>query len=272
MPPNRPAEQSALSQAVAELQQNFTRIVDHITIAQQRTAATEARLVLAEAGKKPRMPVEFRSQFGEDLWVWDILRQQTEGFFIEVGAFDGYHFSTTYALESVGWNGLLIEAIPERAEACRIRRPHSRVVRAALGRRGSAGTTTFTIVNDQYGGMLSFGPAAGPHAREVARAGLGTRTITVPLTSMDELLKEHAGPIDAAVIDVEGAEVEVLNGFDLDRFKPRLLILEDNERGKNAALEQYMATKPYIFAGWLSVNRLYVRADLESLLDNLRRF
>ena len=218
------------------------------------------------------MPIEFRSQFTEDVWIWDVLGNQTEGFFIEVGAFDGYHFSVTYALEAIGWNGLLIEGLPARAEACRARRPHSRVVHAALGRRGSSGTTTFTAVEDSYGGMLSYAHGNTEHARQMASAKFGMRKVEVPLTTMDDLLADHTGPIDAAVIDVEGGELEVLNGFDLDRFKPRVLLLEDNSRGMNTALANYMSTKPYIFAGWLEVNRLYVRADEERLLDRMRLF
>jgi FkbM family methyltransferase len=238
----------------------------------QRIAALEARQQVVEQGRKPRGRIEFRSQFGEDLWIWDVLGWQTEGFFIEVGAFDGYHYSVTYGLEMAGWNGLLIEALPGPFEKCRQRRPNSRVVNAALGRRGASGTTKFVSVQDQYGGMLSYAEAKSDHARTISENKFRTSTIEAQLTSMDELLKDHSGPIDAAVIDVEGAELDVLDGFNLDKHKPRVLILEDNQMGKNPALGNYMATKPYIFAGWLAVNRLYVRADEEKMLERLKRY
>lgn len=253
------ALQQAMQQQQAALMQN-----------RQRTATLEARLALLETGRKPRMPIEFRAQYGEDLWIWDILGQQTEGFFIEVGAFDGYHFSVTFGLEAMGWNGLLIEALPEHAETCRQRRPHSRVVHSALGRQGVSGTAEFVSVQDKFGGMLSFLKAETEHSRGVAEQKFHTRTIEVGVTSLDALLEDHSGPIDAAVIDVEGGELDVLDGFNLDRFKPRLLLLEDNSAGKSSALGDYMAKKPYVLAGWLSVNRLYVRADEESLLQRLK--
>lgn len=256
----------------AALEQAYLQQQDALVVNRQRTAATEARLTLMEQGRKPRMPVEFRSQFGEDLWIWDVLGHQTEGFFIEVGAFDGYHYSVTYGLEAMGWNGLLIEALPERAEQCRTRRPHSRVVHSALGRRNATGTVKFVSVQDQYGGMLSYADAKTDHARQIAQEKFQTRTIEAPVTSLDVLLKDHTGPIDAAVIDVEGAELDVLDGFNLDKHKPRLLLLEDNSQSDASALGQYMATKPYVFAGWLAVNRLYVRADEEKMLERLRRF
>jgi hypothetical protein len=52
--------------------------------------------------------VEFRSQCGEDALIWDAFNGQLDGFYIEVGAFNGYDFSVTYALDCIGWNGLLI--------------------------------------------------------------------------------------------------------------------------------------------------------------------
>lgn len=238
----------------------------------QRLYALEAKEKLEEMGRKPRFKIEFKSQMGEDVWIWDILAGQTEGFFIEVGAFDGYLLSVTYALEAVGWNGLLIEALPERAEQCRKRRPHSRVVHSALGRRGSHGTIPFINVHDAEGGTLSYikPNVSTAHHKSIQGSRLKTETIDVPITTMNELLKDHTGPIDIAMIDVEGAELDVLDGFDLDKHKPRLLILEDNSQGKDPALASYMSTKPYVFAGWLTINQLYIRADETKLIERAR--
>jgi FkbM family methyltransferase len=271
MPPPNPL--AALTQAVANLQNTVRAQSEEILVTRQRTAAVEARLRLMDLGLRPRFPIEFRSQYGEDLWIWDVLGRQTEGFFIEVGAFDGYHYSVSYALEAMGWNGLLIEALPEKAELCRTRRPHSRTVHAALGRRNAPPIAKLVSVSDVDGGMLSYVPTAGAidHAKRISERGYQTRTIEAPQTTMDELLKEHAGPIDVAVIDVEGAELDVLDGFNLEKHKPRLLLLEDNTRGQNQGLAGWMKTKPYSFAGWVGVNQMYVRVDEERMLDRLRR-
>ena len=258
-------------QMLAGISQAIQGQAEEMVVNRQRIAALEARQQLSDEGRKQRMKIEFRSQFGEDLWIWDVLGWQTEGFFIEVGAFDGYHYSVTHALEAMGWNGLLIEALPGPYEKCRERRTHSRVVNAALGRRGASGTVNFVSVQDQYGGMLSYAEAKSDHAKSV-EGKFKMSTIEAKLTSMDELLKDHNGPIDVAVIDVEGAEVDVLDGFNLEKYRPRLLVIEDNTGGKNPALGNYMGTKPYVFAGWLAVNRLYIRADEEKMMERLKRY
>lgn len=237
----------------------------------QRLAALEAREKLRDLGRAPHMPVEFRAQFGEDALIWDLLGGQTEGFFIEVGAFDGYHFSVTYALEALGWTGLLIEAIPERAEQCRTRRTRSRVVHAALSKRGSTGTVTFNVADDHHGGMLSYLEGDKEHLEDLRAGSISTRQVNVPLTTMNDLLADHTGTIDVASIDVEGGEVALLDGFDLYKHKPRLLLLEDNTYGKNPALANYMKTQPYTQIAWHEMNRVYVRADETEIIRRHRR-
>lgn len=57
------------------------------------------------------------SQCGEDKWILENLSPAI-GTFCEVGAFDGVQSSNTYALEQLGWNGVLVEADPFLAAKC----------------------------------------------------------------------------------------------------------------------------------------------------------
>ncbi len=256
-PPNRSAQ--------PDLAMLLSRQTAAVALQVQRLKKSVYRLEAIEAvqsaGRKPVYPIEFRSQFGEDALLWELFRGQLDGFFIEVGAFDGYSFAVTYALECLGWKGLLIEAIPDRAEECRRRRTNSRVVHAALADK-HGGEVTFTVTEDQHGGMLSYLDPNSSHARSLASAP--KRSVTVPRTTMNELLQGHSGEIDVAAIDVEGGELTLLRGFDLFQHKPKVLLIEDNSRGADTALAQYMSMMPYTLLGWLEVNMIYARTDLAS--------
>lgn len=244
--------------------------------ARRRVARLEAELALKAAGREARRPVEFRSQFGEDSLLWSLFGGKLEGFFIEVGAFDGYRYSTTYALEAVGWNGLLIEAIPERCADCAARRTGSRVVNAALGKKGSTGTATFTVVDDDHGGMLSFHTTDPRHLEDLRRGQFLRRSVTVPLTTMDALLESHPGGppvVDAATIDVEGGEADLLDGFDLARWKPKVLLIEDNGRGAASPgreVVQKVVRSGYTHAGWFFVNGLFIHNAETELLQRAK--
>jgi len=247
------ADPNATSRKMAALHQDAQKM-------KRRVSAIEATMRLAALNRPPVFPIEFRSQFGEDALLWELFAGQVDGFFIEVGAFDGYDCSVSYAFEAMGWKGLLVEAIPERFEQCRARRPHSRCVHAALSCRGSSGTTTFTVTDDAFGGMLSFMDPHSEHARTAVAKS--RREVTVPLTTMDDILKDHQGEIDFAVIDVEGSELMLLDGFNVEKYRPKVLLIEDNTQGRDADLTRYLERSGYQQLGMLEVNRVCIRQDL----------
>lgn len=257
-------------QHIKNLNGQIKALRKQLELTRRRMFCLEAREKIREAGKEPRHPVEFRSQYGEDQLLFDAFAGRTEGFIIEVGAFDGYRFSVSYALECMGWDSLLIEAIPERVEEARRRRPHARVVHAALGPEGSTGETEFTVVDDHWDGMLSYHQTTERHKAAIARNQQASRTVKVPFTTMNELLADHTGPIHAAVIDVEGGEVDLLRGFDLERFQPEVLLIEDNSRGDDSPVGKFMRDFPYKMIGWLSVNRIYVREDRPEIISRFK--
>lgn len=241
-------------------------------LSMQRTVhALDAHHRLALAGRSPRYAVEFRSEYGEDVWLWEILAGQQEGFFIEVGAYDGYTNSTSYAFEAVGWRGLLIEPIPRRYELCRARRGASMVVHGAASAPGGPATIDFTVVEDDVWDLCSYAHDRPQHRPELDRTDFKRTRVTVPLTTIDAQLAAmgHAGPIDFATIDVEGAEFELLQGFDLRKWRPRVVVIEDLTRGKDVRAANHMKGQPYEFVGWLAINRLYVHRDEQEILARL---
>ena len=56
------------------------------------------------------------------------------------------------------------------------------------------------------------------------------KIINVPVRTLDSILTEAGSPTDliSCSIDVEGHEIEVLRGFDIARWRPRLILLEDH--------------------------------------------
>lgn len=198
MPPQTAVNMQQIVNAVRSMEGGLHKLFAQLLRTHRRVYALDARERLRDAGRSPSMPVEFRSQFGEDIMIWDLLDGQLDGFFIEVGA-DGYSCTVTYALEAVGWKGLLVEAIPERFEQCRAQSEEQPGCPCRTGQAGSVGTTTFQVVEDQHGGMLSYHTTTEQHLRMLNNDKQVRKAVTVPLTTMDELLKDHTGRIDVAV-------------------------------------------------------------------------
>jgi len=157
------------------------------------------------------------------------------GFFIEAGANDGYAQSNTYYLEKkLGWRGVLVEAIPELYQRCRKRRKRSKVFHCALVADASVQPT----VSMHFANLMSVveGALKTPEAqREQIRSGLQMQffpendsyTVEVPGRTLTSILDEvQPPPIDFFSLDVEGYELPVLKGLDLDRYRPKYILVE----------------------------------------------
>jgi FkbM family methyltransferase len=250
---------------VAALERGVHMVVGAVLNPKRRVIRGEVERALASAGRPERMPVEFRAQFGEDMWLWDLFEGKLDGRFIEVGAFDGHHLSVSYVFEAVGWTGVLIEPIPEAYEACRARRTASRVVHAALSKRGSTGIATLT--HAPRDGTLSYLKTNPEHEADVQRReGGGQRRIQVPLRTMDEVLGDNPGQIDFVVIDVEGGEHDLLDGFSLDRYRPRVVMIEEGVERPVSPFEGVMKKAGYRVAATVAINRVFIREDETALL------
>lgn len=156
------------------------------------------------------------------------LGERSHGFFVECGAFDGISYSNSSCLADAGWNGVLIEPIPEYAKMCRERyqsNPRIQVIETAVGASEEqiditiAGplTTSNNLLLQSYN-EIQWAKAAVSDAR----------TISVPQKTLDAILTEtaNAKQIDVLIVDVEGGEDSVFKGFSFDIWRPRMVIVE----------------------------------------------
>lgn len=226
---------------------------------QRELVAVRKELILETERGLMRLPPGMPSQNGEDLVLWRFFEGKRDGFFVEIGAFDGVSFSNTYFFEAVGWSGILVEAVPEMIAAARQHRPFSRCVHAVVG--SAVGRSRFHVVNGPGGvATLSFSEADELHRDRVRKEGGSIREIQVPLQTLDAILGEVDAPIDFISIDVEGGELEVLKGFSLDKYQPRVLVVEDNSAGRDTRVREWLGARGYVERLRIEQNAFYCRA------------
>ncbi|HTX51409.1 MAG TPA: FkbM family methyltransferase [Caulobacteraceae bacterium] len=140
------------------------------------------------------------------------------GVFVEVGANDPVVGSQTFHLEQCGWSGILVEPLAECVD--RLRRTRSATVYAvAAGAPADEGKQLPLLV---AGGLSTLG--------ERIKEGVAPKERRlVPIRTLNSMLTEaQIEKIDFLSIDVEGAEIAVLEGLDLRKFAPDLILLEDD--------------------------------------------
>jgi FkbM family methyltransferase len=162
----------------------------------------------------------------------------------------------------------LVEAHPRLAAQCRQNRPGSVVVHSALAEIAS-GDVEFNCVDGAAGpGLLSFCKADQDHIQRCASEGYKITPVRVPKTTLNVLCADLAEPIDMVSLDLEGFELNALKGFDLQRFRPRLLVIEVKSGEQAGNLDQYLKTHGYHLGRRVGENNFYVRQeDLNRLMQ-----
>lgn len=192
---------------------------------------------------------ESYAQWGDDVLVWDYFKGKTDGVFLEAGANDPKGLSQTWLLEKRGWTGVLVEPVPECCDKLRAERPGSKVFQKALGSPSQRGILKLVIPS----GLTALAAALS----EGEKAGEGDRVIEAELITLTEVL-DQAGVkhLDYLSLDLEGMELEALQGLDFTRFRPDVVIVED--RLDNLSRHRFMKEVGYKLVRRNGSNNWYV--------------
>ncbi|MBC8309386.1 MAG: FkbM family methyltransferase [Planctomycetes bacterium] len=190
--------------------------------------------------------IKLREELAEQLLVREFLGENA-GIFVEVGANDPFDLSQTWHLARIGWNGILIEPIPALCVELANKRPESTVIEVACGAPDSQEEATFTIAKDSGKSTLS--------KEFLDKRSQVDEHITVKICTLDSILEDqNVHQIDFVSIDVEGTQNDVLRGFSLLKWKPRLLLIEDHlldlKTHKLISNQGYKLVKRTCFNNW----------------------
>jgi FkbM family methyltransferase len=147
----------------------------------------------------------FHSQAEQDKWVAEFYNNKKNGYFIEVGAYDGVGDSNTYFLEKVlDWNGISIEANENKFfELCN-NRSSININIAINSFKGECSFDGYTV-NDKTSNFI--------------------KCDTLNQVLLDARANKN---IDYLSLDIEGLEYEALESLDFNYWNIGLITVEHN--------------------------------------------
>ena len=153
---------------------------------------------------------------------------KTDGYFVDVGAYDGVAYSNTFGLANAGWGGLCFEPVPEYYKKCALNHKEHPKVKCFQTCIGNREDVVDFYVSDVY----------STHNANMIYSNLrnalytNSEVIESKITTLDRVLEANKTKpgFEVLSIDVEGSEVDVLNGFNIDHWKPQMCIIEAHER------------------------------------------
>lgn len=219
-----------------------------LEIHQKQLAAPPRTGILAEPNRY--------SLFGEEVLIRDFFQDRRDGFFLDVGCAWPIKSNNTYYLEKhLGWRGIGIDALADYGDAWKHERPGSRFFAYLVSDRSSDEETFYksedsglSSTNREWATGKGFG------------IEMNVEEIEVPSTTLDALLeREQVQDVDLLAMDIEGYELPALRGFDLERYRPELIVTE----GDSKEVQDYLAAHGYEliekYLAYDSVNRYFRR-------------
>jgi FkbM family methyltransferase len=205
----------------------------------------------------------------EDMYLLHALGEQPAGFYIDVGAGHPVYDNVSFAFYLRGWRGMTIEPNAWLTQLIKAVRPRDIHVQALVG--NSPGEATYYLV-EYYHGLST---TIHEHA-EAARATLGKsfQRMQLPVTTLAVLCDRHApAEIGFLKVDVEGAELSVLQGADWQRFRPRIVVAEAlrplTMEPAWTDWDALLIDHGYTFVLFDGLNRYYVANEHPALADRI---
>jgi FkbM family methyltransferase len=184
--------------------------------------------------------MKYYSQYGEDRLLNVVFGRNT-GTCIEVGANDGVTYSTTKFFEDLGWTCILVEPTPALCTKIREGRTSKLFECAASSADGFAELGYVEDID-----LFSSLETSSTMLEQVEARGAKVTSIKVRTRLVDDILTEaEVNKLDFMTIDVEGHELDVLKGTNLDRWQPMIVIVEDNTDLSESPVSLHLFEKKY---------------------------
>jgi len=186
-----------------------------------------------------------------------------DGWFLDVGAYDGITWSNSVALEKYyNWKGVCVEPNPNIFEQLVSNR---KAVCEQSALTYFDGIVDFVNVSG-YAEMLSGIPTSMPDTHlerikhEVSSHGGSATKISVKAQRTQTLLDRLSiTRLDYMSIDVECGELNVLKGIDWDKTEIMLISCEVNEYSAGNGVPEYLSSKGYTRLGRVCGDEFFAR-------------
>lgn len=177
--------------------------------------------------------LQFRGQLLQDRWVYHQLSRRkhsmNDGYFVDLGCNDGVTINNTLVFEQIGWDGICVDA-------------DARAFHKATASR--VAPVEFAAIYSESNLPLMFHQHEESLLSQLSSSGEQVLSI-----SLNDLLKKYHAPneIDYISLDIEGAECDVLEGFDDSEYEIKCWTIEHNGRPESISyIIQWLTERNYL--------------------------
>tara|TARA_B100000963_G_scaffold188616_1_gene164108 strand:- start:359 stop:1204 length:846 start_codon:yes stop_codon:yes gene_type:complete len=198
---------------------------------------------------------KFHSQAGQDKLIYEkFFHNQTDGFFVDLGAYDGVLGSNTLFFENnLDWQGVLVE--PSKNQFSKLNNNRkNKCINKAVGNKND--NLEFIDVVSGYTMMSGLNQSYYDDTFKIVNSDLNSKTekYNIEVQTFDNLVDTKL--IDYLSIDIEGGELRILENIDFDLYKIKVISVENNNP-QVISYKDYLNTKGFTFFGYCGNDEIY---------------
>lgn len=209
----------------------------------------------------------YYSQIGQDKYVNDtIFKNKKDGFFVDIGAFDGVDGSNSYFFEkTLGWKGICVE--PNAGPYEKLNSVRKSInLNICIGEKGEKDFLKITGPDVMLSGLVDSYDKRHHDLINLVKDGAGDQhdIVKVRVEPLMDVLKQYnVKHIDFLSLDTEGGELEILKSIDFNAVTIDVITVENNYT--DMAIRRFMALKGYDFVQRLVVDDVFKKRGLKSM-------
>jgi FkbM family methyltransferase len=199
----------------------------------------------------------YNGQHLEDKYIEEYFDKNYVGTCIDVGCAQPIHGNNTFYFEQKGWEVFCLE--PNISHISNLKNHRKNVYNLACGNQNKT-DVEFTICTLAGGNQEAISSLfVDDRLLESHKQYSPVLTkIKVNVITLNTFIEENnIEKIDFISIDTEGTELDVLKGFDIEKYSPRLFIIENNYNESH--IEDYLKNFNYIKDKRIAVNDFYIK-------------
>ena len=215
------------------------------------------KLLKIYRNKKPSLHF---AEFGEDIFVNRILKHIKYGKYVDVGCYHPYKGSLTAILYNKNWSGINIDLSKTSIDLFNIVRKRDVNLNVAI--------------SNFDGEIFYYENSPINQQNSLTKKNNEQNKIKIKCQTINSILeKNFIKKFDFLNIDVEGSELEVIEGIDLLKYHPSLITIENN----NLLLEDYLRdnvykkliNSDYVFINKIGVTNFFLDKNLSDKISKL---
>ena len=215
------------------------------------------KLLKIYRNKKPSLHF---AEFGEDIFVNRILKHIKYGKYVDIGCYHPYKGSLTAILYNKNWSGINIDLSKTSIDLFNIVRKRDVNLNVAI--------------SNFDGEIFYYENSPINQQNSLTKKNNEQNKIKIKCQTINSILeKNFIKKFDFLNIDVEGSELEVIEGIDLLKYHPSLITIENN----NLLLEDYLTdnvykkliSSDYVFINKIGVTNFFLDKNLSDKIYKL---